>query len=252
VEGSETVIVTLQSNEGYEVSATKNTATVTISDVEPLTPETLAGYNATITVTSGSTGFLKSGAFIAAVSYDGKQYLFSGGFGGHEPSMGTITYERTGPSTATLTLDDTLEGSYTLELTYTSKTKAKFERIVGGKVVQKGTISLTMPDKVLAPESMVGRTGTVKVLRSGGKFAYSGSYSFKIPNATQYSMDSKDIEISHGTYTYVLFNDTVGLMTFEDSLLNEFTGFIRFNTATSADYVYFDNPGHWQVASVKF
>ena len=206
-------------------------------------PSSIAGRTIQLTISSGSSPFASGGSYRFLPSALDSSYAIVPVSGAVSASFGTHTYTKTGTSTATLSMTDSVAGSLTASCTFTTASSGTYvlTGTFGGS--QSGTFTLY---SAASPASVAGYQITVTITSGASPFATSGSYQF-LPAASgnTYSIVriSGSVVNSSGTYAYTQNSATTAYLAYDDSIVGPgYTAQLSFNTTTSGT-VYLRNAG---------
>jgi hypothetical protein len=197
-------------------------------------PSSIAGRTIQLTISSGSSPFASSGSYRFLPSALDSSYAIVPISGAIAASTGTHSYTKTGTTTATLSMTDSVAGSLTAACTFTTASSGTYvlTGTFGGS--QSGTFTLY---SAASPASIAGYTITVSITSGASPFATSGSYQFlPASSGSAYNIVriSGSVADSSGTYAYTQNSATTGYIAYDDSLVGTgYTAQLSFNTATS-------------------
>jgi hypothetical protein len=136
--GNYTVLVSNLDGSGRVVS---QAAVLTVNPTS-LTPETLAGRTMWMSVVDGVFPFAQRGAaYNIQFASNANTYVIVPGTSDVSPSSGTYEYTKTGPTTATITVNDSENGLLTTQLTFLNLRDGTFSS-TAGQARQTGEFTL--------------------------------------------------------------------------------------------------------------
>ncbi len=197
-------------------------------------PLSIAGRTIQLNISSGSSPFASSGIYRFLPSALDSSYAIVPVSGAVSASTGTHSYTKTGTTTATLAMTDSVAGSLTAACTFTTASSGTYLLTGSFGGSQSGTFTLYSGASPAA--SIAGYQITVTIRSGASPFASSGSYQFlPASSGNTYSIVGiSGVANSSGTYSYTQNSSTTGYIAYDDSLVGlGFTAQLSFDTTTS-------------------
>lgn len=200
-------------------------------------PGSIAGDGVLIIVTGGTYPFLTSGYGLLLPANTGNHYQ-SIGITTTGNSTGTYTYAAIGPSSATLFLNDSIDGTENIAASFDSPNSGSYELASPGFPgdYQLGNFVFAVSN---ALSSLTGKTVACTVDDGAYPFATSGTFTLIVAGSgSTFTIvgDGVNTGSSSGTYSYSLANKSTGKMQINDSIAGTATVYLGMVDAVNGAY----------------